>query len=131
MIILLADHNLEGQASILWEVMEAGGWTSLLSLQLRFFGEIELPEETPDREVWRLVQSRGMVLLTANRNMDKADSLERAIREENSPTALPVITIGDAQRLTQRAYRERCASRLVEILFDLDDYRGAGRLFIP
>jgi len=28
-------------------------------------------------------------------------------------------------------YRERCVERLVEIVIDIQDYMGAGRLFIP
>ncbi len=28
-------------------------------------------------------------------------------------------------------YRERCATRLVEIVLDIDGYRGVSRLFIP
>jgi hypothetical protein len=28
-------------------------------------------------------------------------------------------------------YRERCVERLVEIVIDIQDYIGAGRLFIP
>ena len=72
-----------------------------------------------------------MILLTNNRNMEGADSLEQTIREENRPTSLPVLTIGDFDRITDRVYRERCAIRLLEIVVYLDDYLGVGRLFIP
>jgi hypothetical protein len=51
--------------------------------------------------------------------------------EENTPEALPVITIGSSRRLDEREYRERCAVRLVEIAMDLQQYLAAGRLFIP
>ena len=44
---------------------------------------------------------------------------------------LPVITIGSLDRLDEQAYRERCATRLVEIALDLDAYTGVTRLFIP
>lgn len=54
------------------------------------------------------------------------------MREENTSTSLPVVTIGDADRiLTDPDYRNRCVDRLIEIAFDIDDYRGAMRLFIP
>jgi hypothetical protein len=54
------------------------------------------------------------------------------MREENTSTSLSVITIGDADRvLTDPNYRNRCVDRLIEIIFDIDDYRGAMRLFIP
>jgi hypothetical protein len=42
-----------------------------------------------------------------------------------------VITFGSAERLIDRAYRERCAERLAEIAFDLERYLGVGRLLIP
>ena len=72
-----------------------------------------------------------MILLTANRNMKGADSLEKTIREENTATSLPVVTISSKERLDKRIYRERCASRLVDILLNLNNYRGVGRLYIP
>ncbi|AUB39676.1 hypothetical protein COO91_05674 [Nostoc flagelliforme CCNUN1] len=40
-----------------------------------------------------------MILLTANRSMKGKDSLEQVIREENTLASLPVITIGNADRL--------------------------------
>jgi hypothetical protein len=72
-----------------------------------------------------------MILLINNRNMEGVDSLEYTLREENTPASLPVLTIGDFDRITDRAYRERCAIRLLEIVVYLDDYLGVGRLFIP
>jgi len=54
------------------------------------------------------------------------------MREENTPTSLPVITIGNIDRLFDEPnYRERCVNRLVEIAVDIEDYRGARRIFIP
>jgi hypothetical protein len=81
--------------------------------------------------VWRFVQEQEMVLLTANRRRRGPDSLAQVIREENTLQSRPVVTISDADRVAERDYRERCASRLVEILLDLDNLLGAGRLFIP
>lgn len=72
-----------------------------------------------------------MILLTANRSMKGRDSLEQTIREENLPTSLPVITIRNIDRLSESQYREDCAVRLVEIVLDIDNYKGVGRLFIP
>jgi hypothetical protein len=77
------------------------------------------------------VQTRGLLLLTVNRNMREPDSLEQTIREENTATSLPVITIGSPDRLDEKSYREACAVRLVEIVLDLEDYRGTGRIYIP
>lgn len=54
------------------------------------------------------------------------------MREENTSTSLPVVTIGNADRiLTDPDYRNRCVDRLIEIVFDIDDYRGSRRIFIP
>jgi hypothetical protein len=39
-----------------------------------------------------------MILLTANRSMKDEDSLEQVMREENTPSSLPVVTIGNADR---------------------------------
>ncbi len=72
-----------------------------------------------------------MLLLTGNRNMDGEDWLEQTLREENTSTSLPVITISRIDSLRERAYRLRCARRLVEIVLYLEQYRGVGRLFIP
>ena len=59
------------------------------------------------------------------------DSLEQTIREENTINSLPVITVGDVNRLDEKRYRDACATRLVEIVLDVERYRGAGRLYIP
>ena len=72
-----------------------------------------------------------MLLLTNNRDMRGDDSLALTIREESTPTSLPVLTIGDLDRLAEPEYRRRCATRIVEIVLDLDTYMGAGRVFIP
>jgi hypothetical protein len=84
------------------------------------------------RVVWRLAQENQMILLTANRSMKDEDSLEQVMREENTPTSLPVVTIGNADRvLNDSSYRERCVDRLVEIVIYLGNYMGARRVFIP
>lgn len=63
--------------------------------------------------------------------MKEADSLEKTIREVNTPVSLPVITIGNVSRMLDRVYLERCKLRLLEIMLYLDNYAGAGRVFIP
>ena len=72
-----------------------------------------------------------MIILTANRNMKGDDSLEQVIRENNSLQSLPVVTIGNKERLDEQIYREQCASRLVEILLEIENYLGVGRVYIP
>jgi hypothetical protein len=54
------------------------------------------------------------------------------IREENTPTSLPVLTTGKGNRvLHDRVYAGRIAVQLLEHLLDLDALRGTGRLFVP
>jgi len=131
MITVLADHNIEGHAALLWSTMATSGWLELNLFRLVTFAEISLPLMSSDRAVWQFVQARELLLLTGNRNMDGTDSLEQVIREENYATALPVLTIGRLDRMVERNYREACADRLVEIGLDLDTFRGAGRLYLP
>ena len=116
---------------MLWGVISAEGWLELIPLELVTFNHIGLADDTSDREVWRFAQENEMILLTANRRMQGKDNLEQTIREENTLTSLPVLTIGNADRVAERPYRDRCAARIVEIALDLRNYLGTGRLFIP
>jgi predicted nuclease of predicted toxin-antitoxin system len=131
MITFLTDHNIEGQALSLWGLLAKEGWLELISIQLVTFTDIGLSFESSDREVWRFAQANRMILLTDNRNMKGEDSLEQTIREENGLTSLPVLTIGNVNRLDEKIYRERCAERLLEIGTNLEKYLGTGRIFIP
>lgn len=119
------------QAILIAGSLVASGWLDLAPIQLRTFEDIGLPADSNDRVVWRFAQTNGMLLLTANRNAKGEDSLEQVIREENQPTSFPIITIGDPERVNEFDYRELCVERLVEIVIDIQDYMGAGRLFIP
>jgi hypothetical protein len=131
-MIFLVDHNLRGHAVLLSGSILSGGWLDWVSMRFITFDEMKLPTSSDDRVVWQLAQSNQMILLTANRSMKGENSLEQVMREELTPTSLPVITIGNADRLlNDPEYRERCATRLVEIVLDIDGYRGVSRLFIP
>jgi hypothetical protein len=44
---------------------------------------------------------------------------------------LSILTIGNPDRFYERGYREKCSARLVDILLDIENYMGAGRIFIP
>jgi hypothetical protein len=131
MITILVDHDIEGQAATLWRLIHAAGWPAIFPIKFVLFAEVGLPYESNDRQVWRFAQENGMVLLTANRRMKEADALERTIREENTANSLPVITIGNAKRMVNKGYQERCLNRLLEVLFDLNNFVGVGRVFIP
>ena len=128
----LIDHNLRGHAVILLGSLTASGWLDLISIRFVMFEEIGLSIDSDDRVVWRVAQANQMLLLTANRSMKGTNSLEQVMREENTPTSLPVITRGNINRLlAEPEYRERCVNRLVDIVVDIEDYRGTRRIFIP
>lgn len=131
MITILSDHDIEGKVFLLWGTVAATGWLETLPLRLVRFRDVGLPRNSTDRTVWRFAQTHGMILLTNNRNMEGIDSLEQTIRDENTITSLPVLTIGNFDRITERLYREQCAARLIEIIVYLDDFLGVGRMFIP
>ncbi len=132
MITILSDHNIEGQTELLWGTLGTEGWLSLIPIKWLTFQQVGLPISSPDREVWQFAQANQMILLTANRNMEDEKSLEQTMRDENTATSLPVLTIGHQERiLYDVAYRKRCAERLIDILLDLDNYLGTRRIFIP
>lgn len=128
----LIDHNLKGHAIVLLGNLISSGWLDLIPIRFFTFEDVELPIDSDDRVVWRFAQSNQMILLTANRSMKGKDSLEKVMREENTPVSLPVITVGNINRLlAEPDYRECCVTRLVEIVVDIEDYRGIRRIFIP
>lgn len=134
MQIILSDHNCEGQAKAIVNVLRYDGtWLDLSPIKLIWFRDIDLPISAKDETVWRLCQERRYLLLTGNRtNEDKEKSLEFAIRTLLTSTSLPVITIGNLKRvIPDHVYREQCAERLAEIVYDLEDFRGVMRIFIP
>lgn len=131
-MIFLIDHNLQGHALVFFGAIASQGWLDIVQIRFVNFAEIELPINSDDRVVWRLAQKNQMILLTANRSMKGTDSLEQVMREENISTSLPVITISNADRLINDSqYRDRCVESLVEIVLDIDNFRGAKRIFIP
>ncbi len=127
----LIDNNIEGYARILLGSMASQGWLELISLNFITFKEINLSIFSNDRVVWQVAQTNRMILLTANRNMEGEDSLEKVLREENALDSLPVVTIGNVERLDEPDYRNRCVERLLEIVLDIENVRGVGRLYIP
>jgi hypothetical protein len=131
-MIFLVDHNFQGHARILLSSISRQGWLEMLPIRFVLFEEVGLLVDSNDRVVWRFAQVKQMILLTANRSMNDEDSLEQVMREENTQNALPVVTIGNADRVLYDAnYRERCADRIVEIAIYQVNYLGARRIFIP
>lgn len=131
-MIILVDHNLERHALILSGSINNQGWLDLLPIRFVTLEEMRLSVESDDRAVWRFAQSNQMILLTANRQMKGQNSLEQVLREENTPSSLPVITLGDAERfLNDFIYREQCVNSFLEIVLYLENYLGVNRIFIP
>jgi hypothetical protein len=127
----LVDYNLDGYAIVFLGILTKLGWNESLPIQFVTFREVGLLRESSDRLVWQYAQANQMIILTANRNMKGIDSLEQVMREENTETSFPVVTIANLACLDETDYRERCVEHLIEIVLDIDYYKGAGRLFIP
>ena len=132
---LLADADCEGQFQVLLGLLRHDSrrevWESLAST-VATFTDLGLQPNATDRAVWNACQEHQLVLVTANRNSDHAESLETTIATFSTSDSLPVLTLADPQRiLRDREYAERVADRLLEYLFDCDHYLGTGRLFLP
>ena len=41
------------------------------------------------------------------------------------------MTIANPDRFDESIYRQKCATRLIEVLLDLENYLGVSRIFIP
>ena len=135
MIGLLIDADLLGHRQALIGLLQAPARRELwefLDCHLPTFEELDLPFESPDLLVWETAQRENLVLLTANRNESGPDSLGQVLRRLNGLDSLPVITLISPQRFQEdHAYANRAADRILEILFDLDKLKGAGRLWVP
>lgn len=131
MMTVLFDNDISGYRDLLAGTLRATGWAEYNLVEFVTMPEVGLATNSNDREVWRFCQSNSFILLTGNRNQDDETSLEQTLRAENIATALPVLTIADRQRLPEADYRERCVETLIAIVFDLPNYLGTARQFIP
>lgn len=132
---IMADHDIEGQMQVLLRLLNSPAWRELwseLAIEVESFTSLGVPTNTPDVELWQLCQAQEIVLITGNRNEEHATSLEATIQNANTPESLPVLTIGEPQRiLGSRTYAEDVVERLVEYLIDVENLRGTGRLYLP
>lgn len=134
MQVILSDHNCEGHAEAIFNMLRYDElWLELVPMELVWFYQVDLSDKANDEAVWRLCQERGYLLLTGNRTADDGNaSLEMSVRRLVTPESLPVLTIGNLQRvLADPNYCRACSERLAEIVDDLPKYRGVTRLFIP
>lgn len=135
MISLLIDANLDGHARLLRNRLFSADWSSIsqgLGVELLFLEDVGLDRHSPDNVVWQVCQDHGYWLLTANRNQEKADSLEAMIRTASNFDSIPVLTLADANRMLQGGdYLDRVVERLLDILMRKAQFLGTGRLFLP
>ena len=129
-IKILFDHDIEGFDVFLMTGLRETGWDQELTFEFLRLRDLGLPVNCPDRDIWRRCQQDRLLLITQNRNSDDETSLQATLDAENTLDSLPVITIPEAERLTLTDYRQQAAYRLVEIILDLDNYLGVGRLYI-
>jgi Domain of unknown function (DUF5615) len=104
---ILADENVIGLVEFLVREMQSPPWSDLwsdLHLSLLRFEDVGLAPGSSDADVWRVCQTHGHLLITANRNQDDPDSLEAIIRDKGRPNSLPVFTLSDLEQL--RSNRE-------------------------
>lgn len=132
---IVPDVNCEGHFRFLLRLLHDESRRELwhfLNLAVLTFDELGLPADASDREVWQKCQQNEVVLITANRTAEDEDSLEAVIRAGNTPRSLPVVTLANVERIRRdRDYAIRAADRLLDYLFDMDNFRGVGRVFLP
>ena len=135
MSAIMADHDVEGQLQVLLHLLTSAAWSEVWhesGTYVASFASLGLPENTPDATLWQMCQTQQIVLITGNRNRGGPDALEAVIERHNTPLSLLVLTIETPPRvLSSRAYAERVATSLLEILLDIEQYRGTGRLYLP
>src|SRR5437870_5533180 len=130
-VIILLDHDLEGQVAFLKSALRETGWDRDVHIQFKHLRDFDLPDDCADREIWRRVQAERILLITNNRNREDETSLQATVDRENTPDSLPILTISDQTRLRQPVYRQQVVERLVAIILDVDKYLGTGRLYLP
>lgn len=134
-MVILADINIQGQVDVLVEMLRSSEWIEFwdaLNLSYMKFRDVKLSESASDVDIWRLCEANEYLLITSNRNEDSPDSLETTIRTLSTSASLPVLTVSDPKRLGRdRDYAGRVVVSLLQILLEVDSYRGTGRLYLP
>ena len=132
---IMADHDVEGHVHVLLRLLLSDEWHPMwtaLGYTVVSFESLDIPTTTPDVELWQLCQARQIVLITGNRNKDGPRSLEATIQQHNTACSLPVLTIGEPNRiLTSHEYAHHVVERLLEYLVDVENLRDTGRLYLP
>jgi len=124
-MIILLDHDLEGQVPFLEAGLRETGWDRYLHLEFRRLRDLNVPDNSTDQEIWRYVQHEHFLLLTNNRNREDETSFQATIERENRRDSLPVITVSDKDQLVFPVHK------LATIVIYLENYLGVGRVYIP
>jgi len=135
MLRIMSDNDVRGLVERLVDICQTPPWEDFwrdLDCTLCTFEDFQLPAHAADSTVWQTCQANEVILITANRNEDGADSLGSTIQNRTRPDCLPVLTLADADRVAHdREHVKAVVERLLVILGDIDDYRGTGRLYLP
>lgn len=132
---LMADNDSRGQFAVILALLQSDDWREFwenLKFAVTDFENLKLPASATDAAVWQACQEGQIILVTSNRNCQGPDSLEATILAHNLTDSLPVVTIANPKRLMKsKVYAVKAVERLLEYLLDLDNHRGAGRLYVP
>ena len=128
---ILLDHDIEGHARYLQAGLRETGWDRDVTVAFVRLRDLGLPNDSSDQDIWRFAQQHRLLLITSNRNQENETSLQATIERENTPEALPVLTLSQANRLLLPDYRQQAVHKLVEIIIYLENYLGIGRIYIP
>jgi len=128
---ILLDHDVEGHAKYLQAGLRETGWDRDVTVTFVRLYDLGLSNDSSDQDIWRLAQRHRLLLITSNRNQENETSLQATIERENTPEALPVLTLSQANRLLLPDYRQQAVHKLVEIVIYLENYLGIGRIYIP
>ena len=100
-MLILADNDVGGAVAAMRRILESEEWaefSAMLALRFVEFIDVGLTRDASDRVVWQTCQEVGAVLMTGNRTSGDG-SLEQTVRDRAGTDSLPVVTIGDPQRL--------------------------------
>ena len=111
-IAILLDHDLEGRQVFLESALHETGWDNDLNIAFKRMRDLNLPEDSTDREIWYFVQREWLLLITSNRNRDDEDSLQFVVERESTSSSLPVLTISDQTKLVIPEYRPKSSRQV-------------------
>src|SRR5262245_18175521 len=115
-MIILLDHDLEGQVPFLEAGLRETSWDQYLHMEFRRLCDLNVPPDSTDQEIWRYVQRERFLLLTNNRNREDETSLQATIERENMRDSLPVLMVADKDKLVLPTYRQQAAHKLAAII---------------